>query len=228
MNTLPTHIAMVMDGNRRWAAEKGLPKMVGHTKGAQNIKPVLQKCLDLEIPYVTLWALSTENLKKRSEKELDHLFSLFGKLIDYLSDFIENNVQLRIAGDISALPQNVQDSLNGVVEKTAGNAKMTLVLAVNYGGRDEIIRAIKKIIDEGVVEEDVTEALVGDYLDTAGIPEPDLIIRTGGHQRLSGYLPWQSVYAELYFTETYWPAFTPNKLQEAVDWYATVQRNKGK
>lgn len=228
MKKLPNHIALIMDGNRRWATKRGLPKIAGHTKGAENIRPILQKCLDLGISYVTLWALSTENVKKRSEKELKHIYSLFTKLVNYLGDFAENDAKLQIIGDITVLPQKVQDSLSEVIEKTRDNTNMVLTLAVNYGGRDEIVRATKSLLASGISPEELSEEEFEKHLDSGMLPDPELIIRTGGHQRLSGYLPWKSTYAELYFTQEYWPGFTPELLEEAIDWFKSVQRNKGR
>ena len=222
------HVALVMDGNRRWATSKGMPKLLGHTEGAKRIKPVVQHAIDLGIPYVTLWALSTENLKNRGEKELDHLFSLFKRLVEYIGDFAENNVRFNLIGDIAGMPQDVQDALQGVLDSSADNTGLVLTLAVNYGGRDDILRAIRKMGAEGVDLATLDEEMFSSHLDTAGMPDPDLIVRTGGHQRLSGYLPWQSTYAELYFTDVFWPAFTKEEFQKAIDWFYEVQRNRGK
>lgn len=219
------HIAIIMDGNRRWAAERGLPKLLGHTEGAKNLKTIGQAVQKLGIPYLTLWALSTENLKERSKEELKHLFSLFKQLVDYLGDFIKNNVRLQLIGDLEKLPEDVQEKLNAVVEKTKDHTGMVLTLAINYGGRDEIIRAVNKIILEGVST--LTEEKFSPYLDTANMPDPDLIVRTGGHQRLSGYLPWQSTYSELYFTQTYWPAFSEEEVNTAIEWFEEQKRNRG-
>lgn len=224
-----------MDGNRRWATERGKPKLFGHTEGAKTLKKVAKACKERNIPYMTVWALSTENLQNRSETELKHLFSLFNQLTDYLNDFFENNTKLKLIGNLSELPEKTQDKLNQVVEKTKDNDGMTLTLAVNYGGRDEIMRAFKKLMDEqsrspllmGEVST-VIEEKISQYLDTHDLPDPDLIIRTGGHQRLSGFLPWQSTYSELYFTDTFWPDFDETELDKAIAWFEEQQRNRGK
>lgn len=229
MKKIPNHVAFVMDGNRRWAASQGVPKMLGHTKGADNIKPILARCLDLGVSYATFWALSTENIRKREKKELDHIFSLFSKLMHmYLDDFMHNNIKMEFIGNVSQLPKDVQTVLVGMREKTKEHTAMTAIFAVNYGGRDEIVRAIKKIVDTKVQSKDIDEGLFSTYLDTNSFPDPDLIIRTGGCKRLSGYLPWQSTYSELYFTDTYWPGFTPEELDSAVEWYGKVKRNNGR
>lgn len=237
------HLAIIMDGNRRWATERGLPKLLGHTEGAKTLKTIAKTVQKRGIPYLTLWALSTENLQERSEEELKHLFSLFKQLVDYLGDFIENNVRLNLIGNLQELPSDVWKKLNNVAEKTKSHTGMVLTLAINYGGRDEILRAIKRWVDEkssppargreaerseaGEVGA-LTESKFEKYLDTAGLPDPDLIIRTGGHQRLSGYLPWQSTYSELYFTKTYWPAFSEEELDKAIEWFQEQKRNRGK
>lgn len=218
------HIAMIMDGNRRWAVERGMPKLMGHTEGAKALKKIARAVKDKGIPYLTVWALSTENLKNRSEKELEHLFSLFNRLTDYLGDFEKDNVRCNIIGDLSKLPKKTQEKLQELLDKTKDNTALTLTLAINYGGRDEILRAIQKIkAGDNVTEENFTT-----YLDTHDLPEPNLIIRTGGHQRLSGFLPWQCTYSELYFTNTFWPAFNEAELDKALDWYNEQQQNRGK
>ena len=228
MNTTPQHIAIIMDGNRRWAKEQGKPAIFGHSAGAKNLKRIVQKALDLGIPYLTFWALSTENLK-RDEKEVKHLFSLFEKITDYLNDFLKNDAKFNIIGDMSEqIPEKLQKKLLDVEKKTEDAKKITLTFAINYGGRDEIVRATKKIITEGLDPAHITEELFSRYLDTKDIPDPDMIVRTGGNKRLSGYLAWQSTYAELYFTETKWPAYAPEDLVHAIDWYKKQKRNFGK
>lgn len=222
------HIAIILDGNRRWATEKGMPKIAGHTKGAQNLKKIGLAGLKKNIAYLTVWGLSTENLKNRSREELAHLFDLFGKLVDYLDDFFKNGVRCNLIGDISGLPEKTRNKLLEVVERTKNNKKMTLTLALNYGGHDEIIRAFKKMTDAKIKSEDISEKTVQSFLDTADMPEVDLVIRTGGDSRLSGWLPWQTTYAELYFTKTYWPAFDERELDKAIDWFHNQTRNKGK
>jgi undecaprenyl diphosphate synthase len=164
-------------------------------------------------------------LQSRSESELKHLFSLFNKLTDYLDDFFKNDARCHIIGDMSKLPKDTQERLAQMVEKTKANKRMILTLAINYGGHDEILRAVNKLLNNGrtkVTEDDFTQAL-----DTVNLPDPDLIIRTGGHQRLSGWMPWQTTYSELYFTPTYWPAFDEKDLDKAIAWFAEQQRNHG-
>ncbi len=232
MNTKNTnnlkHIAIIMDGNRRWAVEHGLPKLIGHTEGGKNLKKILEACKKIKIKYFTVWALSTENLKEREPKELKHLFSLFEKLIDYLGDLNKNNICVKIIGDFSKLPESTQKKLIDIVNLTKKNTGLIFTLGVNYGGRDEIIRAIKKIMEEKITAKQLTEEIFSKFLDTDELPEPDLIIRTGGANRLSGFMPWQGTYSELYFTPTYWPAFSEKDLDRAIEWFGKQQRNHGK
>lgn len=224
----PNHIAIIMDGNRRWATERNLPKLKGHTEGAKNLKVIARAASDARIPYLTVWALSTENLKNRTEAELKHLFALIKKLPEYLSEFTRMNTRIHLIGDTAALPHDVQKTLHAMTEETKTHTGMVLTLAINYGGRDEIRRAVRRIVASGINADSVTEDVFAEHLDTAGLPEVDLIIRTGGDQRLSGYLPWQSTYAELYFTDTKWPAFTAQEFLAAIDWFGKQKRNKGK
>ena len=222
------HIAIIMDGNRRWATEKGLPKMMGHTKGAKNFRRIVKAAQAKKIQFLTFYALSTENLIGRSPEELKHLFSLIEKLPEYIGDFEKTETQLRVIGDMSKLPEKTQKRLQLLSEKTKSYTKFVLTLAINYGGRDEITRAVKKIIAAKVKAEDITEKLFEHYLDTTDIPEVDLMIRTGGDQRLSNYLPWQTAYAELSFTCVCWPDFSEKDLNQALNWFHDQKRNKVK
>lgn len=224
----PQHLAIILDGNRRWAAERGLPKLMGHTQGAKNLRTIARAAQAVGVKYLTVYALSTENLKERSPEELGHLFALFEKLVDYLGDFVKNNAQLRLLGNIDGLPSQVATNLRQVEAETKNNTDFVLCLAVNYGGRDEITRAVKKIIDQKISSADVSEELIGTHLDTTGMPDVDLLIRPGGHHRLSNFLSWQSTYAELYFCDVKWPAFDETELQKALEWFAEQQRNRGK
>lgn len=224
----PQHLAIILDGNRRWAAERGLPKLMGHTQGAKNLRTIARAAQAAGVKYLTVYALSTENLKERSPEELGHLFALFEKLVDYLGDFVKNNAQLRLLGNIDGLPAQVATNLRQVETETKNNTDFVLCLAVNYGGRDEITRAVKKIIDQKISSANITEEIIGANLDTAGMPDVDLLIRPGGHHRLSNFLSWQSTYAELYFCDVKWPAFDEAELQKALEWFAEQQRNRGK
>ncbi len=219
------HLAIILDGNRRWAVEHGLPRFLGHTEGAKNLKPIVEAVLQEGIPYLTFYCLSSENLRRRSREELNHLFNLFTKLIEHAKLFHQEEVRLLTIGDTRGLPVTVQEAVARLARETSGYRRLTLALALNYGGRDEIVRAAKKSRE---LPPDFLEEEFAALLDTNGLPDVDLVIRTGGCQRLSNFLPWQTVYAELYFTETKWPAFTPAELRRALDWFSRQQRNYGK
>jgi len=222
------HVAIIMDGNRRWAKVRGLDPVKGHEQAAkQVVEPLIEKCEALGIPFVTFWAFSTENWK-RDEIELKELFNIFRFALGTLAlRFIKRGAKLRILGDVTRFPKDIAEKSIEMINKSAKNSKITVTFALNYGGRDEILRAVKKIIKEKIPAEKITEETFSSYLDTSGIPDPDLIIRTGGDRRTSGYLPWQSVYAELFFTPTLFPDFTPDKLMEALGDFGQRDRRFG-
>jgi undecaprenyl diphosphate synthase len=222
------HVAIIMDGNRRWAKAHGLDPVKGHEQAAKNaIEPLIEKCVTLGIPYVTFWAFSTENWK-RDEAELKGLFDVFRFALGQLAlRFIQRGARLRILGDVSRFPKDIAQKSLEMISKSANNHKITVTFALNYGGRDEILRAVKKIVAEKIPAEKIDEAVFSSHLDTDGIPDPDLIIRTGGEKRLSGYLPWQSVYAELVFTPTLFPDFSPQELTLAIDDFLGRDRRFG-
>jgi len=222
------HLAIIMDGNRRWAKARNLDPVKGHEYAAKNvIEPIIEKCVELKIPYVTFWAFSTENWK-RDEEELKGLFNIFRFALGTLAlKFIARGAKLRILGDINKFPKDIAGKVLEMMAKSAKNDAITVTFALNYGGRDEILRAVKKIVSEKISADQITEDVFAAHLDTAGIPDPDFIIRTGGDQRLSGYLPWQSVYAELYFTPILFPDFTPQELQNALDRFSSRDRRFG-
>ncbi len=228
MDKLPQHVAIIMDGNRRWAKSRGLDSVKGHEQAAKAaIEPLIEKCAELKIPYVTFWAFSTENWK-RDQEELSGLFNVFRFALGSLAlKFIQKGARLRILGDLNKFPEDIAKKSLEMISKSSKNHKITVTFALNYGGRDEILRAIKKIIADKIDPSTLTEELFASYLDTAGIPDPDLVIRTGGDQRTSGYLPWQSVYAELYFTQTLFPDFTPDKLTDALEDFSHRDRRFG-
>ena len=217
-----------MDGNRRWAKQKGLNPVNGHEQAAKkSIEPLIEKCASLGIPYVTFWAFSTENWK-RDETELKGLFEVFRFALGSIAiRFIQKGARLRILGDINRFPKDIAQKCLEMINKSSKNHKITVTFALNYGGRDEILRAIKKLIADKTPADSINEELFSSYLDTSGIPDPDLIIRTGGEQRLSGYLPWQSVYSELYFTPTLFPDFTPDQLILAINEFLKRDRRFG-
>ena len=224
MKTVPQHIAIIMDGNRRWAKERGLPALAGHRKVANDIlEPLVEHAADCGIKFITFWAFSTENWQ-RSKSEVSGIMRIFRHLMKrQFQRLHEKGVRIRAIGDISRFAPDIRKALEDGIEKTKDNKKITAVFALNYGGRDEILRAIKRLGAQEVTEENFSQ-----NLDTAGIPDPELIIRPGGEQRLSGFLLWQSEYSELYFQSWYMPQFTPEKLDEAIAEYNRRQRRFGK
>jgi len=222
------HLAIIMDGNRRWAKSRNLDPIKGHEYAAKNVvEPIIEKCVELKIPYVTFWAFSTENWK-RDEEELKGLFNIFRFALGSLAlKFIKRGAKLRLLGDINKFPKDIADKVFEMMAKSAKNEAITVTFALNYGGRDEILRAVKKIVQEKIPADQITEEVFSSHLDTTGIPDPDFVIRTGGEQRLSGYLPWQSVYAELYFTPILFPDFTPQELEKALDYFSLRDRRFG-
>jgi undecaprenyl diphosphate synthase len=224
---VPTHVGIIMDGNGRWAEVRGLPRIEGHRKGAERAKEIAENSLELGVKYLTLYAFSTENWQ-RPQAEVSTLM----KILEYylkneLAGLIEKGIVFRTIGEISRLPQNIQSLIRETEERTVSNSGMTLIAALSYSGSDEIIRAIKKIIESGCKQEDVTESLVGAHLDTAGVPSPDLIIRTSGEKRISNFLLWQSAYAELYFTDTLWPDFDREEYMMAIQDFQGRERRFG-
>ncbi len=230
---LPRHVGIIMDGNRRWAKKQGLAAIGGHNYVVdQIIEPLIARCGELGISYLTLWAFSTENWN-REKDEVNGLMQLFRRaLMEKVPGFIKRGARLKMIGDLSKFSPDIQAGMQQAIEQSAHNDKITVTFAVNYGGRDEILRAIEKMIHNPVRSDLVglrlQDQTLEQYLDTAGMPDPDLIIRTGGEQRLSGFLPWQAVYSEFYFTETLLPEFTPDKFDEAIEEYQRRQRRFGK
>jgi len=222
---IPTHIAIIMDGNRRWARAHKLPILEGHRRVANVVlEKLVEHAAARGVKYVTFWAFSTENWN-RAEEEVSGIMTILKKSIGYFGKRMhEKGVRLFVIGDISRLDVQLRHSITSVVELTRHNNKITVIIALNYGGRDEIIRAIKQITHP----ETITEEIFSQLLDTHGIPDPDLLIRTGGEQRLSGFLPWQGTYSELYFPLWYMPDFTPEHLDEAIEEYQRRQRRFGK
>ncbi len=217
-----------MDGNRRWAMSKGLPKIKGHEQGAKNIKTAVEFCLEKKIPYLTIWGLSTDNLKERQKNEIQHIFRIAQKALDQSRYLKKHQIRVRMLGDLNGLPKILQKIFSKLVQETKNYTSLNLSLAFNYGGRDELLRAIKKIVQENYMINKIDQHLVNQHLDTHGIPDPDLIIRTGGKKRLSGFLPWQSVYSELYFTDCFWPELSKTEIEKALVFFSDSKRNLGK
>jgi len=224
------HIALIPDGNRRWATEQGKPAIEGHKYAVEQVLPDLyDTLLELEIPYCTFWAMSPENFKKRSSFEVNHLFGLMHFFFEkQLADFMAKNIRIKIIGNLDELPDSAKKELHKAVEETKNNTKMTFIIAMNYGGRDEVIRAIRKIKDSDLASRDITKESFSSFLDTTDIPDPEMIIRTGGEQRTSGFLLWQSEYTEYFFVDKYFPAFTSQDLKDCIAEYEHRQRRFGK
>lgn len=225
--TVPTHVAIILDGNRRWAKAQGKLPAFGHQAGAQNIERIVNHCLALGIRYLTVWGFSTENWK-RSPAEVEFLMRLFETQVhEQAARWHERDVRVRHMGQFDRLPPTLRAVLGEWIERTRENQALTVTLCLSYGGRDELLRAIQKLVASGIESDEVTEEAVAGALDSADLPDPDLIIRTSGEQRLSGFLPWQGTYSELYFTPTPWPAFDAQALDEAIAWYSTRERRFG-
>ena len=224
---VPEHIAIIMDGNGRWAKARGLPRLAGHRAGTENLRKIIRASVKLGIKTLTFYAFSTENWS-RPETEVSGLMKILSEVIDKeLTELHEGGARLVHSGERNALPPNLQKKIRHALELTQNNTRITIVLALNYGGRDEILNAVKKMMRDKVDPENVDSALMSQYLYTAGIPDPDLVIRTSGEQRISNFLTWQSVYSELYFPEVYWPDFDEDELQKAIESFGKRDRRYG-
>ena len=220
------HIAIIMDGNRRWAKERNLPSAVGHKKGVDALKATMRACDDFGIKYLTVYAFSTENWNRKPE-EVNFLMDLLGQTLkNELKEMDENNVVISFIGDTSKLSDKLQKILNNAVETTKNNTGVNLQIAFNYGSRDEIVHAVKNIVKEGIT--DITEETISNHLYTSNIPDPDLLIRTGGEMRVSNYLLWQIAYSEFIVIPEYWPEFDKEKLANCVIEYKRRNRRFGK
>ena len=222
------HIAIIMDGNRRWAKEKKLPSALGHKKGVEALKTALRACNDFGVKYLTVYAFSTENWKRKQE-EVDFLMDLVAvTLTNELAEMHKENVQIRFIGDLTRLSEKLQKVLDNAVNTTKNNTGVILQIALNYGSRDEITNTVKQIVRNGIKEENITQDLISEYLYTKGVPDPDLLIRTGGEQRISNYLLWQIAYSEILITSKYWPDFDKKLLAECIEEFKLRQRRYGK
>jgi len=225
---IPEHIAIVMDGNGRWAAARGLPRMAGHRAGTENLRRVIRACVEFKVKILTIYAFSTENWGRPTE-EVEGLMMILEDVIDKeLNELHAEGVRLRHIGRLEKLNPRLRDKVQQAVELTKNNTNLTLCIAWNYGGRDEIICAIQKMIHDGIKPEDITEDFVSQNLFTAGIPDPDLLIRTSGEMRISNFLIWQAAYSEWYFSPTFWPDFDRDELQKALLAYSQRDRRFGK
>ncbi|MDD2871812.1 MAG: polyprenyl diphosphate synthase [Candidatus Gracilibacteria bacterium] len=222
------HLGIIMDGNRRWAKQNFIPAIAGHKAGADNVIKITKLAKSKGIKFLTLWALSTDNLKKRSKEEVNGLIKLINNIENFLGDMLGGELKFETIGDISQLPETSQIILQRVKDKTKNNTGITLILALIYGGQDEIVRATKKIVQSGINPDDLTREEFKKYLDTAYFPAPEVIVRTGGDIRHSGFLLYDSEYSEYYFTEKKWPEFDENELDNVIDFFYKTKRNFGK
>ncbi len=229
LTAVPQHIAVIMDGNRRWASNRGLPKAIGHASGAKRVRGLVEACSARGVRWLTLFAFSTENWQRPAEE----VNSLMGLFLLYLqkeaSDMHKTGVRLKIMGDISAFDARLQNLIRNVQAMTAHNTKITLTIAANYGGRWDIVQAVQawQAANPGELGSALTEKALHPYLSLSDAPEPDLLIRTGGESRISNFMLWQSAYTELYFTPALWPDFSIDSLDEALAWYAQRDRRFG-
>lgn len=231
---IPNHIAIIMDGNGRWAKEKGLPRNEGHRRGTKALEAIISHAEKIGVKHLTVYAFSTENWK-RPKEEVDGLMRLFEKYLDrYIKRAEKEKSRYHIIGNLSApeIPETLQKKMQLLEERTKNHPGMCFHMAFNYGGRDELVRAFRKIANQvslGTIEpQDIDEAMISSALDTANIPDPDLMIRTSGEERTSNFLPWQLTYSEFYFTPCLWPDFTTDEFEKAIDAYNQRQRRFGK
>ena len=226
--SIPRHIAIIMDGNRRWARSRGVPEAQGHAAGVEAIRPIVRHASDLGVEALTIYAFSRENWQRSSE-EVETLIALLESSIrDETPELIEQGVRVRLAGRLGELRAETRASIEQAVEATAGGERMVLNVAFNYSSRLEIVDAVRAYVDEGNRVAELDEEALSEYLYTAGLPDPDLLIRTGGDQRVSNFLLWQAAYAELYFCDCYWPDFGPVELDAAIEEFGRRSRRFGR
>ncbi|MGC9397885.1 MAG: isoprenyl transferase [Anaerolineae bacterium] len=227
LSILPKHMGLIMDGNGRWARERGLPRLAGHRAGVQRLHEVLHSAVEFGVPILTLYAFSTENWK-RPESEVRGLLRILGETLETEVDNLhENGVQLRHLGDLAPLPEDLKRPIHSAIELTKHNERLIVNVAFNYGGRAEIVEAVREIVREGIPPEEIDESTITAHLDTAGLPDPDLIVRTSGEMRLSNFLIWQAAYAEYYVTPVFWPDFNKDEFYKALQAFARRDRRFG-
>ena len=228
LEKIPQHVAMIMDGNGRWALQRGLPRLAGHKAGTENLRRVIRASVEFGVKYLTIYAFSTENWGRPPE-EVKGLMYILEDVIDReLNELNKEGVQLRHIGRLERLAPSLQEKVLDAIEATKNNNRLVLNVGFNYGGRDEIVLAIQKMMKDGIAPEQVTDELVSQYLFTAGVPDPDLIIRTSGELRISNFLIWQAAYAEWYITPTFWPDFDREEYHRALEAFAHRDRRYGK
>jgi len=228
-DNIPSHIAIIMDGNRRWARARGLPDIKGHEEGANTLEKIVEAAEKLGVKTITVYALSTENLKERAKREVVGLFNLMRSGYQTkIKKMMQNGVRVSVIGEAEGLPATIKRIIEEIRKTYIKNESIKLNIALNYGGKKELVEAIKDIVKSGIDVNKINDELIAKHLYTEGQRDPDLVIRTGGRIRLSNFLLWQTAYSELYFTQTLWPDFGPSDLKKAIDWYQTQKRNFGK
>jgi undecaprenyl diphosphate synthase len=225
---LPRHVAMIMDGNGRWALQRGLPRLAGHKAGTENLRRVIRSTVEFGVKYLTIYAFSTENWGRPPEEVQGLMFILQDVIDRELKELDKEGVQLRHIGRLERLDPKIQEKVLKAIELTRNNDRLILNVAFNYGGRDEIVVAIQKMMRDGIPPAEVTDQLVSQYLYTAGVPDPDLIIRTSGELRVSNFLIWQAAYSEWYITPTFWPDFDKEEYRHALESFSQRDRRYGK
>jgi undecaprenyl diphosphate synthase len=224
---IPNHVAIIMDGNGRWAEKRGLPRLAGHRAGTDNVRRVIKCFNDHEIKYVTIYAFSTENWS-RPQREVQGLMRIMEEVIDREAENLhKDGVKLIHLGNLDGISEKLKQKVKYAIELTENNSRGTLCIAFNYGGRAEIIDAVKRILRDGILPDKINEALISHYLYTMNLPDPDLIIRTGGEMRLSNFLIWQAAYSEYYATPTLWPDFGPEEIEQALIAFSERERRFG-
>ena len=227
LERVPQHVGIIMDGNGRWARKRGLPRVAGHRAGVENLRRILRAAVDFGVQYLTIYAFSTENWG-RPEAEVQGLLSILGRVLDQeVPELHERGVQLRHLGSLERIPQGLEQRVRDAIELTKDNDRLVLNVAFNYGGRAEIVQAIRRMSADGLAPDEINETLVSRYLYTSGQPDPDLIIRTSGEMRLSNFLVWQAAYAEFYTSPTLWPDFDKDELYEALKDFSQRERRFG-
>lgn len=228
LDKVPQHVAMIMDGNGRWALQRGLPRLAGHKAGTENLRRVIRASVEFGVKYLTIYAFSTENWGRPAEEVRGLMFILQDVIDRELNELHQEGVQLRHIGRLERLDPRIQKKVLHAIDLTKNNDRLIVNVAFNYGGRDEIVCAIQKMINDGIPADEVDDGLVHKYLFTAGVPDPDLIIRTSGELRVSNFLIWQAAYSEWYITPTYWPDFDREEYRVALESFANRDRRFGK
>lgn len=229
LKNVPRHIAIIMDGNRRWARRRGLPDIKGHQKGSETLEALIEPAARLGVKTLTVYALSTENVQERAKREIGGLFSILRhNFKTKVKKLMEKGVRVDVVGEMEGLPGSIRKVIEDVRKMVIKNEAIRVNVALNYGGKKELIEAIKDLIQQGIEVEKINDEMIKKHLYTKDQVDPELVIRTGGRVRLSNFLIWQTAYSELYFTTVLWPDFSPKELEKAILWYQNQQRNFGK